>query len=208
MRAWNEWLDHRTERKFEVPRPELDLVLRRMLEATVGVDLPDGGSVVSVSAKSLVVRALEEVTPYAVLGIFADGVGYRLCVRAGRRMLVVHPGSLAVTLARESRSRGRPDPTNGEAALRRAAREEYAREGVAGWLVDPGFPYRMGSSDDVGEDNGRTVRARCWLIDVERAFERVGLELDWPGTAATWGGDRKKTLPLAPWRKGSFDEIV
>lgn len=208
VRAWTEWLGHRRERELSIPRPEIDLVLRRMLEATTGMELPEGGgNVVSVAAKGLVVRALEEIGPYATGGVFAEGKGYRLCVRSGRRMLVVHPGILAVTLAKESKLRGRPDPTNGETALRRAAKEEYAKEGDTGWLTDPGFPYRMGSSDEVGEDQGRLVRARCWLIDVERAFERVGLELDWPGTASTWGGDRKKTLPLPPWKRG-IDEAV
>jgi hypothetical protein len=202
LRAWNEWLDHRAERRMEVPRPLLADLLRLMLETMTGVELAkDQDHVVAVAGKNLVVRALEEITPHAVAGRFEDRKCYRLALRHERRMLVVHPGSLATTLAKESRSAGRQDPTNGEAALKRAAKKEYAKEGIAGWLVDPNFPYRMGSADDVGEDKGRTARMRCWLIDIEKAHEMVGLELDWPGTPATWGGDRK-TGTLPSWRKG------
>ncbi|HKM52111.1 MAG TPA: hypothetical protein VJY33_01810, partial [Isosphaeraceae bacterium] len=206
IRTWNEWLDHRAQRRMEVPRPPLDQVLRQVLETTTGVEIPEeGGAVVSVAGKSLVVRALEEITPYAISGEFEERKSYRLVERGGRLMLVVHPGSLAARLSRESKSRGRPDPTNGEAALKRAAKEEHAKDGVAGWLVDPGFPFRMGSADDVGDEQARASRMRCWLIDVEKAGERVGLELDWPGTPTTWGGDRKKG-PIPTWRKpGSTD---
>lgn len=209
VRAWTEWLSHRPARRFsEVPRPPLDQVLRRTLETTVGMELPEGGgNVVSVAAKGLVARALEEIGPYATAGAFAEGKGYRLCTRGNRRMLVVHPGLLSATLAKESKLRGRPDPTNGEAALKRAAREEYLKEGDVGWLVDPSFPYRMGSSDEVGQDVGRPVRARCWLIDIDKAYERIGLELDWPGSAATWGGNRSQTLPLPPWKRGLGDAV-
>jgi DNA primase len=203
IRTWGEWLDHRAERDMRaVPRPPLDQVLRQVLETITGVEIPaEGGNVISVTGKSLVVRALEEITPYAIRGEFEDRKCYRLTTKNGRRYLVVHPGALAVTLAKESKSRGRADPTNGEQALRRAAREEYAREGDTGWLVDPSHKYRMGSADDVGEDTGHAVMMRCWLVDIEKAAERVGLELDWPGTPATWGGERKKTV-LPPWRKG------
>jgi len=197
LRAWNEWLSHRRERQFDVPRPALDIVLRSMLEATVGGELPEGGrEVSSVAAKSLIVRALEKIAPYVMSGEFKNGAGYCLCTRHGRLMLVVHPGHLAETLAKESKLRGRPDPTNGELALKRAANEEYAKEKDAGWLVDPVFRCRMDSTDEVGEQHGRKGRPRCWLIDVERADERVGLELNWPGTPRTWGGDRKTGLPI------------
>lgn len=212
IRAWTEWLDHRAERKAQVPRPPLEAVLRMMLETTTGVPLPEGGgNVIAVSAKSLVVRALEEITPYAVGGQFEDRKCYRLATRNERRMLVVHPGSLAATLAKEARSRGHQDPSNGEAALKRAAKEEYERSGDTGWLVAFDYPYRMGSADEVGEETGRTARMRCWLIDIEKAHERVGLELDWPGTPATWGGDRKKAgqppPPLPPWRRPTGDGV-
>jgi len=207
VRSWNEWLASRAERAHTaVPRPLLDSVFRRVLETTTEMVIPEeGGNVISITAKSLVVRALEEVSPYAQKGDFAEHKCYRLCLRNFRKMLVVHPGSLAVTLSREAKTRGRPDPTNGLTALRNAAREEYAKEGDTGWLVDPSFPYRMGSTDDVGEETSHPVRVRCWLIDVEKAFERVGLELDWPGVPATWGGERKsagKAPPLPPWRRG------
>ena len=191
-RAWREWLDHRAERVMTaVPRPPLDLVLRRMLETTSGMDIPEdrtSGTVVSLAGKSLVVRALEKITPYAVQGVFEDRKCYRLAIRNGRLMLVVHPGSLAITLAKEARARGQNDPTNGEEALRSAAKEEHAKEGKAGWLVDTSFPYRMGSADEVGEEGVKEKRMRCWLINVELAHDRVGIELDWPGTPATWGG--------------------
>jgi DNA primase len=203
LRVWTEWLDHRAARTVTVPRPGLESVLRLVLETATGITIPeDGGAIIAVATKTLVVRALEEITAYAVSGQFDHGRGYRLAVRATRKMLVIHPGSLAAALAKESRARGRPDPTNGEAALKRAAKEEYDKEGDLGWLVDPSFPYRMGSTDEVGDEQGKSARLRCWLIDVEKAHERVGLELDWPGTAATWGGDRKTlqaTLP--PWRR-------
>ena len=207
VRSWNEWLASRAQRSHSaVPRPLLDSVFRRVLETTTEMVIPEeGGNVISITAKSLVVRALEEISPYAQKGDFAEHKCYRLCLRNFRKMLVLHPGSLAVTLSREAKSRGRPDPTNGLTALRNAAREEYAKEGDTGWLVDPSFPYRMGSTDDVGEETPHPVRVRCWLIDVEKAFERVGLELDWPGVPATWGGDRKsagKPPPLPPWRRG------
>jgi len=202
LRSWTEWLDHRPARVLAVPRPGLDPVLRAVLEGASGVALPEGGgSVVTVSSKSLVVRALEEITPYAVGGQFEDHKCYRLALRYGRKMLVVHPGSLAAALAKESKSRGRLDPTNGEAALKRAAKEEHDKEGDLGWLVDHSYPFRMGSTDDVGDDQGKTSRLRCWLIDIEKAYERVGLELDWPGTPAMWGGDRKASIPS--WRKPS-----
>jgi DNA primase len=202
LRVWDEWLDHRAERKLTVPRPGLDAVLRGVLEGASGVSVPvEGGNVVTVATKSLVVRALEEVTPYAVGGQFEERKCYRLVNRGVRRLLVVHPGSLAAVLSKESRSRGRPDPTNGELALKRAAKEEHDKDGDLGWLVDPSYPYRMGSADDVGdEQQGKTARLRCWLLDIERANERVGLELDWPGTPATWGGDRK-TGGLPAWKR-------
>jgi hypothetical protein len=207
LRAWGEWLTYReADRPAEVPRPTIEAVFRKMLETTSGVDLPEGSSaIISVAPKSLVVRALEEVTPYAIRGEFEDHKCYRLALRGNRRMLVVHPGSLAATLAKETKSRGQADPSNGEKALKQAAKEEYARSGDTGWLVDPEFRYRMGSADDVGGDEGRAVRMRCWLIDIELAAERAGLELDWPGTPATWGGDRKKQGVLPPWRKGSSE---
>ena len=208
LRAWNEWLDHRAERSLaSVPRPPIDSLLRQTLETTSGLEIPEAtngasGVVLTLGGKSLVVRALEEVTPYAVQGLFEDRKCYRLALRYDRLMLVVHPGSLAATLAKESRTRGRSDPSNGEEALKRAAREEFTREGASGWLVDTNFPYRMGSVDDVGDETGKTKRMRCWLIDVERAHERVGLELDWPGTPATWGGDRKTTVTVLPtWKR-------
>lgn len=202
LRAWDAWLDHRPERRVEVPRPGLDAVLRGALEGVTGVPLPQGGGVVvTVQSRSLVVRALEAATPYAVSGLFAERSGYRLATRQGRLVLVVHPGSLAACLARESRARGQPDPTNGELALKRAAREEHERGGDLGWLLDPQFPYRMGSGDDVGGESSKSARLRCWLVDVERAHERVGLELDWPGTVATWGGDRRDVPVLPGWRR-------
>jgi DNA primase len=207
LRTWNQWLDHRAERPLAVPRPGLDAVLRLILEGATGVVIPDGGgNIVTVSAKSLVVHALEEITPYAVSQQFQERKCYRLAIRNGRKMLVLHPGSLAIALAKESKTRGRQDPTNGEAALKRAAKEEYEKEGDMGWLVDPSFPYRMGSADDVGDENGKTARLRCWLIDIDKAHERVGVELDWPGTPATWGGDRKTNptihnSPLPPWKR-------
>jgi DNA primase len=210
LRAWNEWLDHRVERSMgTVPRPALDAVLRQILETTTGLEIPETGVrgiVVPIAGKSLVVRALEAVTSYAVQDLFEEKKCYRLAIREGRRMLVVHPGALASVLAKESRARGRPDPTNGEVALRAAAREEFSKDGEAGWLVDPSFLYRMGSADDVGDEASKMVRMRCWLIDIERAYERVGLELDWPGTPATWGGDRRGTvLPLPTWRRMPTD---
>jgi hypothetical protein len=210
LRAWGEWLDHRAERAMgAVPRPPLAEVLRRMLETTTGLEIPEVdagggrvGTVIPIAGKSLVVRALEAVTPYAALGIFEDKKGYRLALRGARRMLVVHPGSLAATLAKEARARGRTDPTNGEEALRAAAREEFAKDGEAGWLTDTRFPYRMGSADEVGDEAGKTKRCRCWLIDIDRAHEQVGLELDWPGTPATWGGDRRTAVTNLPmWRR-------
>ena len=201
LRAWNEWLDHRAERRMAVPRPTLDQVLRQALETMSGMDLAEGSDrVISIAGKNLVVRALEEATPYARRGGFDEHKDYRLCLRANRRMLVVYPGSLAVVLSKELKTRGRADPTNGEAALRRAAKEEHDRGGDTGWLTNPSFPYRMGSTDEVGDDKG-TVRARCWLIDIDRASEMVGLELDWPGTFATWGGERKNPK-LPPWSRG------
>ena len=205
-RVWREWLDHRAERSLAaVPRPPLEQVLRLMLETTSGLEIPAhgaNGAVVSLAGKSLVVRALERVTPYAVQGVFEQNKCYRLALRNGRLMLVVHPGSLAVTLAKEARSRGQNDPTNGEEALRAAGKEEFMRDGEAGWLVDWHFPYRMGSADDVGEEGGKTKRMRCWLIDVELAYERVGLELDWPGTPCTWGGDRRTNVTTLPtWKR-------
>ena len=201
IRIWTEWLDHRPARRIEVPRPSLDSILRLMLETATGMELPkETSNIVTVSSKSLVIRALEDVTPYAVSGQFEEHRCYRLTVRGGRKMLVVHPGSLAAALAKESRSRGRTDSTNGEAALKRAAKEEHEKEGDVGWLVDHSFPYRMGSTDDIGDEQGKTSRLRCWLIDVEKAYERVGLELDWPGTPATWGGDRKNA-EIPAWRR-------
>ncbi len=202
LRAWNEWLDHRAERRMAVPRPTLDQVLRQVLETMSGLEIAEGNEkVISIAGKSLVVRALEEATPYARRGAFEERKDYRLCFRGTRQMLVVYPGSLAVVLSKELKTRGRADPTNGEAALRRAAKEEHDRGGDTGWLVNPSFPYRMGSGDDVGDDKGHTVRARCWLIDIDRASEMVGLELDWPGTFATWGGERSKPK-LPPWNRG------
>jgi DNA primase len=206
LRAWHEWLDHRAERAMDaVPRPALDLVLRRMLETASGLTIPEeaaSGVVLSLAGKSLVVRALEAVTPYAIQGTFEERKCYRLVLRKGRLMLVVYPGSLAVTLAKEARVRGVNDPTNGEIALRAAGKEEFEKSGEGGWLINWQFPYRMGSTDDVGEDDGKTKRMRCWLIDVELAHERVGLELDWPGTHATWGGNRRTTVAQLPtWRR-------
>jgi hypothetical protein len=148
--------------------------------------------VVAVAVKSLVVRALEAATPYAISGAFEEKRGWRICDRKGRRMLVVHPGVLASLLSRESRLRGMVDPTNGESALRRSSREEFAKDGELGWLTDYSFPYRMGSSDVVGDEDVKQGRARCWLIDIERAQERVGLDVDWPGDVAQWGGNRRK----------------
>lgn len=204
--AWREWLDHRAERLMvAVPRPPLDAVLRRMLETASGLEIPEergSGTVISLAGKSLVVRALESITPYVVQGVFEEKKGYRLTVRDGRLMLVVHPGSLAIALAKEARSRGKNDPTNGEEALRVAGKEEFAKDGKAGWLVDYSFPYRMGSTDDVGEDSAKVKRMRCWLIDVELAHERVGIDLDWPGTPATWGGDRRANVTALPtWKR-------
>lgn len=206
LRTWNEWLDRRSERAMgAVPRPALDLVLRKMLETMSGLEIPEhstNGVVVSLTGKSLVARALEKVTPYAVQGTFEQNKCYRLAIRNDRLMLVVHPGALAITLAKEARARGQNDPTNGEEALRAAGREEFAKDGEAGWLVDCSFPYRMGSADDVGEEGGRTKRMRCWLIDVELAHERVGIDLDWPGTPGTWGGDRRANVTLMPtWKR-------
>ncbi len=212
LRTWNEWLGHRAEQRGTagegmacVPRPPLDAVLRRMLETTSGLEIPEdrtSGTVISLAGKSLVVRALESITPYAVQGVFEEKKGYRLTVRNGRLMLVVYPGAIALTLAKEARSRGRNDPTNGEEALRAAGREEFSKEKDAGWLVDPSFPYRMGSTDEVGEDDAKTKRLRNWLIDVELAHERAGLELDWPGTPATWGGDRRANVTSLPtWKR-------
>jgi DNA primase len=202
LRSWNEWLDHRPARRITVPRPGIDAVLRAVLEGASGVALPEGGgNVITVASKSLVVRALEDITPYAVSGQFEEHRCYRIAIRSSRRLLVVHPGSLAAALAKESRSRGRTDSTNGEAALKLAANEEHAKEGDLGWLVDPEFRYRMGSTDDIGDDQGKPSRPRCWLIDIEKAYERVGLELDWPGTPATWGGDRRTNAPPPTWRK-------
>jgi len=203
LRSWNEWLDYRPPRQVTVPRPGIDAVLRAVLEGASGVPLPEGGgNVITVASKSLVVRALEDVTPYAVSGEFEEHRSYRITIRSGRKMLVVHPGSLAAALAKESRSRGRTDSTNGEAALKRAAKEEHEKEGDVGWLIDHSFPYRMGSTDDIGDEQGKTSRLRCWLIDIEKAYERVGLELDWPGTPATWGGDRKNA-EIPAWRRRS-----
>ncbi|MGO9835972.1 MAG: toprim domain-containing protein [Polyangiaceae bacterium] len=208
MRTWNEWLDHRAERHVMVPRPPLDAVLRMMLETTTGLQLPaEGGRVVSLSSKNLVVRALEMVTPYAVGGQFEEHRCYRLVIRSGRLLLAVHPGSLAATLAEQAKRRGQQDPTNGEAALKRAAKEEHERSGDTGWLISPSHPYRMGSADEVGEEQERPTRMRCWIIDVERAHEMVGLELDWPGTPGAWGGDRKKSAPIPSWRKPSGEGV-
>lgn len=206
LRAFTEWLDHRATRQVAVPRPALDAVLRTVLEQTAGITIPEGGAtIIAIAAKNLVIRALEEITPFAIGGQFEEHRCYRLTDRHGRAMLVVHPGALAATLAKESKARGRADPTNGELALKRAAKEEYAKEGDTGWLVNPSFPYRMGSTDDVGDEVvGRTTRTRCWLIDIDRAADLVGLELDWPGTTSTWGGDRKN-VTLSPWRRGLGD---
>src|SRR5208337_3006504 len=79
VRVWNEWLDHRAERRVEVPRTPISDLLRLMLETMTGVQLPaDGTAVVAVGGKNLVVRALEEVTPYAISGEFEERKSYRL----------------------------------------------------------------------------------------------------------------------------------
>ena len=72
-----------------------------------------------------------------------------------------------------------------------------------GWLVNPSFRFRMGSDDEIGGDTKGLVVARCWLIDIAKASDRVGLDLDWPGTVATWGGERKKTT--APGTVGKWE---
>ena len=204
MRTLNEWLLRRMEtRVINVELASIEDVLLRMLETTNERALPNGTDVTAVAAKSLVVRALEDASVYAIQGSFEEGKGWRVCSRNDRRMLVVHPGAMASVLAREHRSRGTPDPTNGLAALRSSAREEYSREGDMGWLVNPSFRFRMGSDDEIGGDTKGLVVARCWLIDIAKASDRVGLDLDWPGTVATWGGERKKAV--APGTVGKWE---
>ena len=204
MRALQEWIKYRKEaRVIDVKLASVEDVIVRMMETTTERDLPNGTDVTAVAAKSLVVRALDDASVYAVQGTFEEGRGWRVCIRNERRMLVVHPGAMASVLAREHRSRGTPDPTNGLAALKASAREEYARGGDIGWLVDPSFRFRMGSDDEIGGDTKGPTMARCWLIDIAKASERAGLDLDWPGTATTWGGERKKVAAgtIGKWER-------
>jgi DNA primase len=209
MRVLGEWLSWRAQQRvINVELAPLDQVLRKIFETRD--ELPDGGSSAS---KSLIAHALERASDYAISGAFQEGHGWRVCLKNDRRMLVVHPGVMAIVLAREEHSRGRPDPTNGLSALRQSAKEEYERGGDMGWLVNPSFPYRMGSKDDIGGHSGETVRSRCWLIDIAKAYEQAGLLLDWPGEVATWGGHKKKSPPPPPgtiglWKRTSMDVIA
>ena len=211
LRTFREWLAWRgAERVIDVPLASLADVIRRVTELADECEIPTDGSAFVSPNRSLVVRSLEAVTPYAVQGVFEDGKGYRLCIRNERRMLVVHPAVLCTILARETRSRGQSDPTNGLSALRQSAHEEFVRKGDMGWLVNPLFRFRMGSSDEIGVAAEKSsVRAQCWLIDITRAAEQVGLDLNWPGEAATWGGSRKAAPPpgtTAPWKRAGWPQ--
>ena len=192
LRILKEWFVWRgAARVIDVKLASLEQVWRMVAETRNERPLANGDSL---SVGSLVASALEKASDYAVSGAFEEKRGWRICLRGERKMLVVHPGVMAAVVAREEHVRGRPDPTNGLSALRQSAREEYERGGDLGWFVDPSFPYRMGSSDEIGGDD-TPVRSRCWLIDIVKAYEQAGLSLDWPGEIATWGGHKRKPPP-------------
>jgi DNA primase len=197
LRVLREWLGHRGDaRRMDLPLAADTEVVRRLVETAFETELSGDSNVTLVSHKSNLVRALEEATVCAIQGTFEEGKGWRLCMRNARKMLVIHPGVLASVLAKEASQRKSQDTTNGVAALKHAAREEHQRGGDLGWLVDVSFPYRMGSNDEVGSDEpATTIRARCWLMDVVKASDMAGLDLDWPGKVAEWGGRRAKPMP-------------